>query len=235
MANRRLSHEQTPALGTLFYMAPEQADLQAVPDVRWDVYALGALLYCMLTGSPPYRSEAAVTEFQSAADLEERLARYRQLIESSPLPVKHRQIPGVDRELADIVDGCLAPRREQRYANVQEVLDALGARERRRARWPLVLLGFVGPALLLAIVSIFAWSSFETVMGESDKALQTRAFESNLFAAKYVAKTVTNKLELYYRAVEEMARQPRDSRTCWKAVIDDPEIWPLRASSTIRN
>ncbi|MBW8885842.1 MAG: serine/threonine protein kinase, partial [Planctomycetia bacterium] len=38
----RLSHEQKPALGTLFYMAPEQADLQAVPDVRWDVYALGA-------------------------------------------------------------------------------------------------------------------------------------------------------------------------------------------------
>ena len=37
----RLSHEQTPALGTLFYMAPEQADLKAVPDVRWDVYALG--------------------------------------------------------------------------------------------------------------------------------------------------------------------------------------------------
>ena len=41
----RLSHEQKPALGTLFYMAPEQADLEAVPDVRWDVYALGAILY----------------------------------------------------------------------------------------------------------------------------------------------------------------------------------------------
>ena len=39
----RLSHEQTPALGTLFYMAPEQAHLQAVPDVRWDIYALGAI------------------------------------------------------------------------------------------------------------------------------------------------------------------------------------------------
>ena len=47
----RLSDEQTPSLGTLFYMAPEQAHLkQAVPDARWDVYALGALFYCMLTG-----------------------------------------------------------------------------------------------------------------------------------------------------------------------------------------
>ena len=137
----RLSHEQTPALGTLFYMAPEQADLQAVPDVRWDVYALGALLFCMLTGAPPYRSEATVTEFETATDLEERLARYRQLIESSPPPTAHRQVPGVDRELADIVDGCLAADRRQRFANVQEVLDALDAREQRRARRPLVLLG----------------------------------------------------------------------------------------------
>ncbi len=223
----RLSHEQTPALGTLFYMAPEQADLHAVPDVRWDVYALGALLYCMLTGSPPHRSESAVTEFETATDLEERLARYRQLIENSPPCNKHRQVPGVDRELADIVDGCLAPRREQRYANVQEVIDALNARDRRKARWPLVLLGFVGPALLLAIVSIFAWSSFETVMAESDEALQARAFESNLFAAKYVAKTVTNKLELYYRAVEEMAGSAR-FESLLEETIDDPEIVDLR-------
>src|SRR5262249_6859439 len=33
----RLSHEQAPALGTMFYMAPEQADLKAAPDARWDV------------------------------------------------------------------------------------------------------------------------------------------------------------------------------------------------------
>ena len=88
---------------------------------------------------------------------------------------------------------------------MQEVLDALNARDQRRARRPLVLLGFVGPALLLAVVSIFAWSSFETVMGDSDDALRQRALESNSFAAKYVAKTVTNELEVYYRAVEEMA------------------------------
>jgi serine/threonine protein kinase len=65
----RLSHDQTPALGTLFYMAPEQADLEAVPDARWDVYALGAMLYCMLTGEPPYRDPARVARIDAARDL----------------------------------------------------------------------------------------------------------------------------------------------------------------------
>ncbi|MEM9943226.1 MAG: serine/threonine-protein kinase, partial [Planctomycetota bacterium] len=37
----RLTSDQSAALGTLFYMAPEQADTTAVPDSGWDVYALG--------------------------------------------------------------------------------------------------------------------------------------------------------------------------------------------------
>ena len=75
----RLSHEQVPALGTMFYMAPEQADLHAVPDVRWDVYALGALLYCMLDGHPPHRSPASGRAARTRrADLKDRLSHYRQ-------------------------------------------------------------------------------------------------------------------------------------------------------------
>lgn len=222
----RLSHEQTPSLGTLFYMAPEQADLDAVPDVRWDVYALGALLYEMLTGGPPHRGEAAIDTIQQATELEERLARYRHVIESAPPPTGHRQVPGVDRELADIVDGCLAIDREQRYANVQEVLDALNERDKRRARRPAVALGFIGPALLLAVMLIFAWSWFAAVMDESDEALRLRVLKSNSFAAKYVAASVTNKFEEYTGVVEELAASYR-FQTLVADTLDDPQLEPL--------
>jgi hypothetical protein len=201
----RLSSEQAPALGTLFYMAPEQADLEAVPDARWDVYALGALLYCMLTGSPPHRTGELADEFEQTADLTERLSRYRRTIEGSPPPSAHRKVRGVDRQLAEIIDRCLAADPQQRYPNVQAVLDALRDRAARRARRPLMIVGAVGPALLLAVMSWFAFQWFRTTMQESAEALTARALDSNGFAAQYVARAAGNELERRFVAVEQVA------------------------------
>jgi type II secretory pathway component PulM len=201
----RLSHEQTPALGTLFYMAPEQADLAAVPDARWDVYALGALLYCMLTGEPPHRTDENVALLERTTGLEQRLALYRRMIRKSPPPTGHCQAPGVDRALAEIVQRCLEPNPDRRYPNVQAVLDALDARAARRARRPALVLGAVGPLLLLAVVSLFAWQGFRTAVRQHEAELTQRAQANNHLNALRVADVASRELQRRFEAVEQAA------------------------------
>lgn len=222
----RLSHEQAPALGTLFYMAPEQADLEAVPDARWDVYALGALFYCMVTGAAPHRSELTVKQINTAVDLPDRLARYRQAIRSAPPPSKHRRVPGLDRALAEIIDRCLAVDPNDRYPNVQSVLDALQQRQEARERLPLMMLGIVAPVLLLFIMGLFGWRAYQRAIVDSDKAIITRAQESNQFAARYVATNVSSELERYFRAVERVAEDPEFQKLIVET-IEHPELAPL--------
>lgn len=213
----RLSSEQTPALGTLFYMAPEQADLEAAPDARWDVYALGAILYCMLTGGPPHRSGQAAKEFEHTPNLLRRLNRYRRLIEQAPTPSGHRHVRGVDSELAAIVERCLAADPDKRFPNIQAVLEALEHRDRRRAQRPLMVLGTIGPALLLLVVSWFAWHGFRAAVDQSNTALTRQVLSSNEFAAQYVARATANELEKRFRAVEEMADSDRFRQAVSKA------------------
>lgn len=204
----RLSHEQSPALGTLFYMAPEQADLKAVPDARWDVYALGALLYCMLTGEPPHRSPETLTLFDRAHDLGDKLAAYRRHLESVAVPTKHRDVPGVDRDLADIVTKCLQPNPTRRFPNPQAVLDALDMRTLRQRRRPLLVLGAIGPAVLLAVLSWFAWSVYRTSVRESDEALATKTLRTNDYAAQFVAGAVAGQINRRWISLEQQADDP---------------------------
>jgi hypothetical protein len=222
----RLSHEQMPALGTMFYMAPEQADLEAMPDARWDVYALGALLYCMLTGHPPHRSGPTVDQFERTPDLKQRLSRYRQMIEQSLPPAEHCKVPGMDSLLAEIVDRCLAADPDRRFPNVQSVLDALSNREIRRARRPIMVLGAIGPALLLAVVAWFAWQGFHAALRESNAALIDRALKSVKVAARFGSRAAANELELRYRIVEQVAGSDR-FREAFQTVLDKPEFKKL--------
>ncbi|HMC12486.1 MAG TPA: serine/threonine-protein kinase, partial [Pirellulaceae bacterium] len=204
----RLSTEQKPALGTLFFMAPEQADLQAVPDVRWDVYALGAIFYTLLVGVPPHRNDDTVEKIDAASGLEDRLANYRHSIRTAPPPSEHRQIPGVDRALAEIIDRCLAVNPNDRFANVQEVLDALAARQLNRARLPLMVLGFVGPLLALLITAFFSYRGYARAVENAEHGYGAWALQNNQFAAQLAAEKVTGQLTRYFELAHDEAQNP---------------------------
>ncbi|MFT3765832.1 MAG: serine/threonine-protein kinase [Minicystis sp.] len=96
-------------VGTLTIMAPEQL-LGSPVDARVDIYALGILLFRMLTGRLPFAAKDALTLAQQ--HLEEPAPRPSQRI---PLP------PALDA----IVLRCLEKQPERRYDSVKEFLEAL--------------------------------------------------------------------------------------------------------------
>ena len=80
-------------LGTPKYLAPEQVQGKE-PDARADLYSLGVVLFEMLAGRPP---------FQESTDMATALAQVQQ-----PVPELDELVPGLPRQLTDIVRALLA-------------------------------------------------------------------------------------------------------------------------------
>jgi eukaryotic-like serine/threonine-protein kinase len=134
-------------VGTLPYMAPETLRGEEA-DARADVWALGAVMYEMAAGAPPFRGRTPY-ELSSAI-----------LREAPPaLP------PRVPSGLQSVMQRCLAKEREQRYQRASEVRAALemiappssgaedGSSARRQQRWWWA----AGVALLIVAGAAYVW------------------------------------------------------------------------------
>ncbi len=233
----RLSSDMAPALGTLFYMAPEQASLSATPDVRWDVYALGAILYAMMMGHPPHYDPELVEKIHAHQRLSHKLRAYRRALSEQPVPVDYRMLPGMDFFLVKIVEKCLSPDPEERFQDVGTLLEAISTYLRRKSLRPLVLLGGVTPVILLLMVSFFVAWALNVAVTDGRKALINTSLRSDRFAAQLAAKTATYELFRRYEAVERVAgnykfRQAVEhaiSSSEWQSVTEhllNPELPP---------
>ena len=188
-----------------------------------DVYAVGAIMYRMLTGGPPYREDSIVDQLDTAGSLPKRLQRYREAIQQASPPIRHVQRASVDRELARIVSRCLAANPEDRFTNVQEILDRLDRRAETRARRPLMLLGILGPILLLVVASVFAARTINQASERTREALRTEAFNSNRLAAKFAARTLESELERYFRSCRDEMDES-DFLKSLSATLSDPAV-----------
>lgn len=96
-------------LGTPHYMSPEQADCRSDLDCRADIYGLGATLYHMVTGTPPYPG-ATVPEI------------LKQQLNAPLIPVRERNAQ-VTNATAALIEKMMRKDREERHQTWGELIE----------------------------------------------------------------------------------------------------------------
>jgi eukaryotic-like serine/threonine-protein kinase len=92
-------------LGTPRYMAPEQITLGRKVDERADIWAIGTLLYELISGHPPFQDKSLEV-------------LCKRLLEETPRPLQDESIDRLPRGLGEVVARCLEKSPAERYRTV---------------------------------------------------------------------------------------------------------------------
>jgi tetratricopeptide (TPR) repeat protein len=201
-------------LGTPSYMAPEQAGgyLQ-VTGPATDVYSLGAVLYELLTGRPPFKGETP-------------MATMAQVVGKEPVPPRSLQ-PDVPRDLDTVCLKCLQKEPHKRYASAEDLADDL----RRFAAGQPILARPVGPLGRLgrwarrqpAMAGLLGALLLALVLGLSGVSLLWRRAETHLREAERQHERAEDSFRDARTAVEQMLTEVGEERL--KRI---PEMDPVR-------
>ncbi len=102
---------QSEVIGTPGFMAPEQASDPTTVDIRADLFSLGAILYGMVTGWPPFPT-SSLAEVLAAAET------------GDFVPVVQR-VPSCPMHVAEAIERCLSPNPDDRFSSCRALAAAL--------------------------------------------------------------------------------------------------------------
>ena len=210
------------AVGSTAYMAPEQARGEDV-DGRADLYSLGVLAWEMLTGLLPYRAPDALSMAVMHAQ--------------DPIP----KLPIALRHWQRFMNRALAKSPVDRFANVEEMSQALDRIERHRG-WPLLVSAGDHAARLssslrqrrglwagVATVAVIG-TAFALVGGSMDRLMSAPSLETPVStAADAVAPMLRPLPEAPLQAALENARRQVAERKLLKPVGDNARASVLAA------
>ena len=107
----QINYKTAKSVGTLLYMSPEHFQKDGVLTAQTDIFALGAVMYQLITKQPPFNGKdisAVITSIRKA----------------NPTSLQHYR-PDAPRELSDIINKALAKKPEDRFSTALEFASAI--------------------------------------------------------------------------------------------------------------